>query len=66
MKLYSLPEAADSLSVPYHKLYYAMLIGIVTPQKVGRARILTDEEIQILETHFERRRNGNAIRKAQG
>lgn len=45
MKLYSIPEAAETLSVAYHRVYHAVSTGKIKPLTAGRSRLLDDGDL---------------------
>jgi DNA-binding transcriptional MerR regulator len=53
MTYHSLKQICELLDVPYHRVYYATITGKVQPQRVGRARLFTDMDLEILRTLFE-------------
>jgi len=66
MELLSLRETAKKLGVGYHRVYYATLIGAVWPRKVGRARIFTEADVEILGTYFEEKKRARARKMPLG
>jgi DNA-binding transcriptional MerR regulator len=52
-KQYSLNDVVRITGVPYYRLYYALYTGqIPEPQKIGRTRIYTEQDVQKLKEHF--------------
>ena len=54
-RYYSLPQAKDILGVSYDRVWYACVTGRVTPEVVGRTRLLTEDDIRVLRDLFEGR-----------
>ena len=52
MKVYCLKDAAELLGVSYHRLYYALLLGVIHPMRSGRIRLLTQKDMDVLKEHF--------------
>jgi DNA-binding transcriptional MerR regulator len=52
-KEYSLREVAQLTGVAYYRLYYAYYTGqIPEPKKVGKTRIFTEKDVEIIKEHF--------------
>lgn len=51
----SMPELVEELGVPYHRLYWAVLTGKVSPQRSGRSRLFSQRDVEILKNHFHAR-----------
>lgn len=67
MQLYSLPQAAEVLGQTYDRVYYAIATKKIQPKQAGRARLLTEADLDELRKLFdERDQDANAVRKAQG
>jgi DNA-binding transcriptional MerR regulator len=55
-KEYSLGEVARLTGVAYYRLYYAYYTAkIPEPKKIGKTRIFTDEDVEIIKEHFGRK-----------
>jgi len=50
---YVLRDVASLLALPYYKIYYAHYSGQVPePRKVGKTRIYTETDLEMLRKHF--------------
>jgi hypothetical protein len=51
-QFYSMPELVETLGVPYHRVWYAVIRRVVEPMKSGRCRLFTLEDLTTLRRHF--------------
>jgi hypothetical protein len=53
MDYVTLPQAAKALGMDYGKVWYAARLGaIVKPKRIGKATLLTQEQVETLRQHF--------------
>jgi DNA-binding transcriptional MerR regulator len=54
--LFSLEEAAQQVGVSYYRLWYALVTKkLPEPERVGRSRLFTAQDIERIKEHFSRR-----------
>lgn len=51
-QFYSMPEIVESLGVPYHRIYRAVITNAVNPIRSGRSRIFTAADLLALRRYF--------------
>lgn len=52
-QFFSMPEVVADIGVPYHRVYYACLSGVVVPLRSGRSRLFTHSDVLTLRKHFD-------------
>jgi DNA-binding transcriptional MerR regulator len=54
--LFSLEEAAQQVGVSYYRLWYALMTKkLPEPERVGRSRLFTAQDVERIKEHFSRR-----------
>lgn len=51
-QLYNTTQVAAILGVTYHRVWYAVIRGHVTPWSAGSARLFDETHIEALREHF--------------
>jgi hypothetical protein len=54
-QFYSMPEIVESLGVPYHRVYRAVITNVGNPIQSGRSRIFTTADLLALRRYFAER-----------